>query len=112
MKTLLGQSLLPIALVLCAVVALKVSGDLQDTAEKAKTDIIAAIDQAKKDAPAIAGKSGHAAGKEFAKGAGEEIGKGALIVAAAPVVAPAVAPVVLLPKKNQEKLKSWVHKHL
>lgn len=110
MKTLLGQSLLPLALVFCAIVALKISGDLQGTAEKAKTDIIAALDQAKKDAPAIAGQSGKEAGKGFVKGAGGEIGKAAVVVAAAPVVAPAVVPVVLLPKKNQEKLKRWVKK--
>jgi hypothetical protein len=120
MKSFLQSLFLPVALVLFALVALKISSDWRQTAtemqqtathiaataDKISSDALGAAEQAKKDAPVIARESG----KEFVRGAGGEIVKGAAVVAVAPVALQAVPVVAVLPKKNQEKLKRWLKK--
>lgn len=87
---LVGKSLLPIALVVCA---FKLSSSLQEPAKALREAAASVNDAASKteqiaaNAPKTAGDAGHAAGEGFVKGTAN----GAVQVAATPALAPVAA---------------------
>src|SRR5690348_3416713 len=94
--TLVGKSLLPAALVFCALTAVKISNNLSEKVDNG----VAVINQTKAELPQIAKDSGAEAGKGFVQGAGAELAEGAATVSAVSVAGPTV---LLVPQKNVEK---------